>query len=274
MLKKDNVLICGKGFLGQRLQEAFGCMLSDRRIHSYLDAQEVVSKHKPKILINCIGSTGQANVDDCENDKDKTLSSNAFVPLILAEACIRKGIKFVHVSSGCIYHYDYEKSALITEDDEPDFFDLFYSRTKIYAERALKTLARQYDILIPRVRIPLDDRPHPKNVLNKLIKYGKVIDLPNSVTYIPDFIQALSYLLNAEARGIYNVVNKGPMRYPDLMNIYKKYVPSFNYTVIDYEQLNLVRTNLILSTEKLEKTGFKVRKIEEVYEECVKNYIK
>lgn len=271
---EDNMLIMGNGYIGKRLQEAYGCRLSEKRIKCYQDAESEIIKYAPKVLINAIGSTGRNNVDDCEADKEKTLFSNSFVPMILAEIAIRRKIKFIHISSGCIYHFDYDKSVLITEEDEPDFFDLFYSRTKIYAERALKTLARQHDILIPRVRIPLDDRPHPKNVLNKLIKYGKVIDLPNSVTYIPDFIEALKYLIRIGARGIYNVVNKGGMKYPDLMDVYKKYVPGYEYEVIDYETLNLVRTNLILSTEKLEKIGFKVRDINEVYEECVKNFVK
>ncbi len=270
----DNILIMGSGYIGKRLQEAYDCNLCDKRINNYRDAEVEIEKYAPKVLINAIGSTGRNNVDDCEADKEKTLFANSFIPVILAEIAIRKKIKFVHISSGCIYHFDYDKSALITEEDEPDFFDLFYSRTKIYAERALKTLSRQQDILIPRIRIPLDNRPHPKNVLNKLIKYGKVIDLKNSVTYIPDFIEALRYLIKIDARGIYNVVNKGGMRYPDLMNVYKKYAADYNYEVIDYDSLNLVRTNLILSTEKLEKAGFNVRNIEEVYEECVKNFVK
>jgi len=93
------------------------------------------------------GIRGNGSVDDCELDKDATLSSNCFVPLILAEAALRNNIKLVHISSGCIYHYDYSKRKPITEDEPPDFFDLFYSRTKIYAERALEILSKSYNIL-------------------------------------------------------------------------------------------------------------------------------
>ena len=57
------------------------------------------------------------------------------------------------------------------------------------------------------------------------------------------------------------------------MDVYKRYNPKFNYEVIDYKKLNLVRTNLILSTRKLEKDGFKVRNIHEVLEECVREYV-
>jgi 3,5-epimerase/4-reductase len=150
---------------------------------------------------------------------------------------------------------------------------LIFSRSKIYAEKALLALEKKANILIIRIRVPLDDRPYPKNILNKLVAYRKLIDIPNSVTYIPDFLKALEHLIKIDARGIFNVVNKGALRYPELMGVYKKYVPDFNYEIIDLSKLKIVRTNLVLSPERLEKSGFKVRPIAEVLDECVKNYL-
>jgi 3,5-epimerase/4-reductase len=271
---KYKILVLGKGFQGESIASMFGCDISDKRIYSIADAQAEIEKYKPTIIINCIGHTGKRNVDDCEIDKDKTLLANTFVPIILAEACLRNNIKLVHISSGCIYHFDYEKQKPITEEDVPDFFGLYYSRTKIYAERALEVMAKEYNILILRIRIPLDSKPHPKNVLTKLITYGKVIDIPNSVTYVPDFLLALKHLIKIDAYGIFNVLNKFGLRYPDLMDIYKKYVPGFEYTKVDHRKLGLLRTNLVMSVRKLEKTGFAVRPIKDVLEECVKEYIK
>ncbi|UCD15929.1 MAG: sugar nucleotide-binding protein [Candidatus Omnitrophota bacterium] len=270
----SKILILGGGFIGSRLTEAFECDISNRRINSFSDAQDEIKKYRPQIIINCIGYTGQRNVDDCEQDIDNTLSANTFIPVMLAEIALRNNIKFIHISSGCIFHYDYGKNQPISEDKQPDYFDLFYSRSKIYAERALDVLANRFNLLTVRIRVPLDSRPHPKNVLTKLIKYKKIIDMPNSVTYIPDFIKALKHLINIDAKGLYNVVNKGALRYPSLIEVYKKYVPDFECKVIDYSELNMDRTNLVLSTDKLEKSGFKMRDINEVLEECVKDYIK
>ena len=269
----NKLLILGKGFIGERLHTALACESSDKKIHTLKDVEEELSKFKPAVLINCIGYIGR-NVDDCELDKDKTLFVNSFIPLILAEAALRNKIKLVHISSGCIYRFDYSKDKPIDEEKTPDFFELFYSRSKIYAERALAALSAKYNILILRPRIPLDYIPHPKNLLTKLINYKKTIDLPNSVTYIPDFIDAIKHLLKIDATGIYNVVNAGGLRYPKLMGIYKKYNPDFKYEAVDFRKLNLVRTNLVLSTKKLEKSGFKIRNINEVLEECVQKYIK
>jgi 3,5-epimerase/4-reductase len=269
-----NILILGKGFIGERLQSELGCRIDSSIINYFADAEGLIKKYNPKTIINCIGITGKNNVDDCELDKDQTLLANSFIPVILAEAALRNNIKLVHISSGCIFNFNYKKDKPIEESSQNYFFKLFYSRSKIYAEKALEALARDYNILITRIRIPLLNAKHPKNVLDKLIKYKKVIDIPNSVTYIPDFIKAIKHLIKIDARGIFNIVNKGALRYPLLMKIYQKYVPEFKYTVIGLSKLGLVRTNLLLSTKKLEKSGFKVRNINSVLEECVKEYLK
>ena len=269
---KNKILILGKGFIGSRIQEELGGHISGRMIYSYSDAREQIKKYSPKVVINCIGITGKNNVDDCEQVVNESLLANSFVPLMIAEACIREKIKLVHISSGCIFNYDYRLDRPLTEELIPDYFDLFYSRTKIYSDLALSVLSRKYPVLVARIRVPLDSRPSPKNLLNKLIKYKNIIDVPNSVTYIPDFLRALKHLIRIDAQGVYNIVNKSGLRYFELMDVYRRHVPGFNYNIITLKKLGLSRTNLILSTKKLEKTGFKVRDIHEVLEECVKKY--
>lgn len=270
---KENILVFGKGFIGNRLTQALKCSQATTRISVFKDVERQVERHNPKVIINCIGHIGAHNVDDCEKDKDLALYANSYVPLLLAEVALRRNIKLVHISSGCIYHYEYAKDKPIKEGEVPDFFNLYYSRSKIYAERALEALSQAYNILILRIRIPLDDRPHPRNILTKLITFKKVIDLPNSVTYIPDFVDALRHLLKVNARGLYNVVNRGALRYPELLEVYKKYVPAFTFQVAEFKKLRMHRTNLILSSKKLEISGFHTRHIHEVLEECVKNYL-
>ncbi len=268
----DKILILGPGYIGSRLKQELGAEVSDRIFSSFSEADDEVKKFNPKVIINCIGYTGR-NVDECELNKDATLEANTFIPIILGEVALRNNIKLVHISSGCIYNYDYDLDKPIEENKAPDFLGLYYSRTKIYSELALGALLPIYPFLIVRIRIPLDNRPNPKNLINKLIAYKKAIDIPNSVTYIPDFVQALKHLLKVDAKGIYNIVNKGGLRYPELLDVYKKYSPGFEYEILDYKKLNLVRTNLLLSTKKLELTGFKIRDIHDVLEECVRGYL-
>ncbi len=270
-MNKD-ILIFGKGFIGERLQRVLGCRITDSWIKSYSDAEKVIKKYKPKVIINCIGITGKRNVDDCELDIDGVLLANSFVPVILAEAALRHNIKLVHISSGCIFNFDYEKDKPIKEESENYFFKLFYSRSKIYSERSIEKLSRDYNILVLRLRIPLIDEKHPKNLLDKLLRYNKVIDVPNSVTYIPDFLKAVKHLLKIDARGLYNVVNRGGLRYPRLMKVYQKYFPEYKFRVVSVKSLKLIRTDLVLSTAKLRKAGFKVRHINSVLDECVRSW--
>jgi dTDP-4-dehydrorhamnose reductase len=271
---KNKILILGNGYIANRLRKQWGCPLYDKKILCYQDALLAYQEHKPRVLVNCIGHTGKNNVDDCELVPDKCLFANTMVPIWLGEIAYRNPVKLVHISSGCIYHYDYKNQRPITEEDVPDYYNLFYSRTKIYAEEVLNALSQRSNILIARIRIPLDIYPNPRNILTKLIKYITVIDIPNSVTYIPDFIKALEHLIKIDAKGTFNVTNKGALRYPALMDVYKKFKPGYDYKIIPLKNLHLDRTNLVLSVRKLERTGFKVRPIKDVLKECVENYVK
>ena len=271
----NDILILGGGYIGQRLKDELDCPLSTARINTFDDVSAVLKKYNPKTIINCIGHTGVGNVDGCEKALDKTLQANTYVPLLLAEGAIRHNVKLIHISSGCIYHFDYEKSKPIEESMPPDYYELYYSRTKIYIESVLQKLADSYDILVARIRVPLDNRPHPKNILTKLLSFNKVIDVPNSVTYIPDFVKALHHLIRKNAKGIYNIVLKDAINYKDLLDRYNAGAAKKHpYELIKLEKLDLKRTNLILSTKKLEASGFKVRTPKEILDECVQEYRK
>jgi len=265
------ILIFGTGYIGNKLQKYLNCDISDKRIFQTQDVIDEIEKYKPDVIINCIGYTGESNIDDCDKDVrriNKTIVLNTFIPILFLEASYRTGVKLVHISSGCIYNYDYAKDIPIRESKKPNYFKLYYSRSKIYAERVLEK-----DALILRIRIPLDNEPSPKNILDKLIRYKKVIDVPNSVTYIPDFVKAVKYLIEEEYSGVFNVLNKGGLKYQTLLEEYRKYIPTFKYELIGLESLKLNRTNMIMDTTKLESTGFQVREIEEVIPECIKEYL-
>ena len=268
----SDILIFGKGWIGSRLSDFLKCDSTDVRISTFGDVQNEIDKFKPKVIINAIGHYGK-NVDDCELDKDKTLFAHSYVPLLLAEAAIRNGIKLVHISSGCIFNYDYKADNPRTEEEYPDFFDLYYSRTKIYAEWALLGLREAANILIVRPRMPLDFIPHPRNLLSKLLSYPTVIDIPNSASYVPDLLEMIKHLIKIDAEGVYNTVNYGGIRFREILEEYRKYNPQHSYAIVGMEELKIVRTNLILSTDKLEETGFEVRDIHDVIPECVQKYV-
>lgn len=270
---RKNLLVFGRGFIGNRLAKAFQCEQNQFTIIDYDGIETALDQFpKAKTIINAIGFTGTTNVDGCEENIEKTLVSNSFLPIYLAEACVRRGLRLIHISSGCIYHYDYIKDVPLNEDFWPDYFELFYSRSKIYSEQAIFPLCRQYPVLILRIRIPLDCTPHPKNILTKLIKFGKVIDTPNSVTYIPTLICAIKNLLPQNVSGIFNVVNTGGLHYPDILDEYKRYHPEYNYEIVDMESLGLKRTNCLLSNDKISHY-YRPENVQDIIPSCVKKYV-
>ncbi|MDD5097561.1 MAG: sugar nucleotide-binding protein, partial [Candidatus Omnitrophica bacterium] len=92
------ILILGNGFIGKSLQKELDCRIDGSKINCFSDADKLIKKCNPKVIINCIGITGSKNVDDCELEKDATLLANSFVSLMLAEVALRKYIKLVHIS--------------------------------------------------------------------------------------------------------------------------------------------------------------------------------
>ena len=266
------ILVFGKGWIGSRLAQHLDCQSTGRRIATYEDVQEEIDKFKPKVIINCIGSFGR-NVDDCEINKTKTIVATTFVPILMAEAALRNKLKLVHLSSGCIFHYDYDNQRPLKETEQPDFFDLYYSRCKEYAETSLLALGDAANILIVRPRMPLDYIPHKRNLLDKLVNFKNVIDLENSVTYVPEFLEAVKHLIKIDATGVYNCVNYGGLRFKELIEIYREFYPNHQYSIADKGDLKIVRTNLLLSTDKLEESGFEVKDIHDILRECVTRWV-
>ena len=105
------------------------------------------------VLINCAGYVGKPNVDACELHKEECIQGNVLLPEMLSRFCHEFMIKFVHISSGCIYSGD---EIEFTEEDPPNFcFNTeiegsFYSGTKALAEKLINK-----DSYLCRLRIPL-----------------------------------------------------------------------------------------------------------------------
>lgn len=274
------ILILGNGFLGNRLYNYFrynreDVILSDERIGpviTYKEIKNLINKYNPESILTCIGKTGRPNVDWCESNKESTFFSNVTIPTFIAEVCNDMNIRMLHLGSGCIYEGDNEGKGY-SEDDEPNFRGSFYSRTKIYSEQILSGYK---DIIQLRIRMPIDNRPGDRNLINKLLKYNKVINEQNSITYIPDFLKIVTELMDRKEIGIYNIVNEGSIGHKEILGLYKEIVdPEFKMPeFIEIEELDTIakRSNCILSTKKLEDIGIKVRDVREAIRECMYIY--
>jgi dTDP-4-dehydrorhamnose reductase len=94
---------------------------------NFLKIVEVLDSIKPQVVINCIGIVKQSSVAD---NALLNISINALLPHLIAQACVERSIRFIHISTDCVFagtKGDY------SEDDVADTVDL-YGRTKLLGE--------------------------------------------------------------------------------------------------------------------------------------------
>lgn len=283
-LRKDiftrmKILIFGKGYVGSRCAEEWGeqAVITDKKIYSKEDALEVLDEVKPDVVLNAAGVRGKPNVDWCETHQHETVEGNIKLPINIAQACSKRGIYLLHVGSGCIFYGESPDPKGWKEDDFANPI-AYYSKCKYAADLALGNLP---NVGVARIRVPLDDRPYPGNIIDKLSAYPKIIDVANSLTVVPDMIETFYQILKKRAEGIFHVINPGALKYKDLMKLYKEMVDS-NHTNEWITEEELVADGLVskkrstnkMQSTRLEKYDINMRPIEEAVRQAMENYAK
>lgn len=258
------------GFLGSRcakyLKNKGHTVLTKRlEITDFPLLNKNFKETKPDAVINFAGARTYPNIDWCEDNKEMTVRINVLGAVNAMLAALEAGAYPIQISSGCVYSGGPDTPFI--EEDEPNFFNSFYSRARIAMQLALKELP----VLQARIRMPVSMEPHPNNLINKLVSYQKVISLPNSVTLIEDLFPALEKLAEIQPIGILNLINDGYIEHSQILEAYKKFIePNHNYTLITLEELEgkdgLVkakRSNCVLSNEKAKSLGLKMPALDE-----------
>ncbi|OGY82651.1 MAG: hypothetical protein A3F54_00270 [Candidatus Kerfeldbacteria bacterium RIFCSPHIGHO2_12_FULL_48_17] len=267
-------LILGNGYVANLFKDSIGseAEISTVRIENYDALKAEIQSKKPDVVINTAGKTGRPNVDWCEDHKLETIVSNVYGPLTILRVCEELGQYWAHVGSGCVYESKTTKD-VYNEKDQPNFFDSFYSRTKAWSEGMLK----EFNVLQLRLRMPLDDMPGPRNFVTKITKYEKVINIPNSISIMEDFVKAAQELIAKKATGIFNVTNPGSITHAEILDIYKEIVDqNFKYTIFSLEEMEKItkarRSNCILSNQKMEDFGVHMRPVKEAVRDMLVKY--
>lgn len=283
------ILTLGKGFVSDHLPYE---KILDKIYVDYKDLDHLLSKQSPDVIVNCIGRTGRPNVDWCENNREDTLMSNVILPAMIADWCGVHGVHLIQLSSGCIYFGDSPHKEWTNVDDgnfslggfevdtgwqETDFANpkSYYSKTK-YACDLL--LAEMPHVTTLRLRMPVSTKNDPRNFINKIRGYDKVINIPNSMTMMDDLVRCIDWAAKESKMGIYHVANPDPMTAAQVMREYQKYRPEHKFEIINEKQLDAMtvakRSNCILNTEKLNSAGFFMTPSKEALETCMAAYIK
>jgi dTDP-4-dehydrorhamnose reductase len=271
-----NVLVFGRGFLGQRLaRDLPRAVLHPADIADEAAVRAAIAEHRPDAVINAAGKTGRPNVDWCETHPQESFRSNVEGALVLARVCAAAGAYLLHLGSGCIFYGPSPSPGGWREDDFANPSS-FYSRTKYAADLVLSKLP---NVGIARLRMPIDSVPNTRNLITKLAGYTQVIDVENSVTIVDDLIPVVSALCTKRAAGVFHVTNPGTMRHRDLLALYKELVaPAHEVNFISNEELvtkglaKLGRSNCILADRNLAALGIAMRPIEVALRDTMQRY--
>jgi dTDP-4-dehydrorhamnose reductase len=272
------ILILGKGFIAQRCKDAWGdkAVMPGTKIYSKEDMLKLLDEQKPDVVFNAAGITGRPNVDWCEDHQAETVEGNTLMPIAVALACQERGVYLLHLGSGCIYYGDAPHPDKKWRENDFGNPSATYSRAKWAADLALSVLP---NVGIARIRMPIDCIPSERNLIDKLAKYPKIIDVENSVTIIEDMIKVVYQLMEKKASGIFHVTNPGTLKHREIMDLYKKLVdPNHTNEWIDNEELvarglaTKGRSNNFLASENLEKLGIIMRDVHEAIKETMEKY--
>ena len=285
------LLLGGGGYVGQSLIRALqnGNLPFRAPSHQELDASSLnevracVQALKPTFVINATGFTGRPNIDGTEREKLRCLQANTTVPGVLAEALRGTGIRWGHVSSGCIYEGSHEDGRLFTENDPPNFAFShpragWYARTKAMAEILLKDIP---DCLIWRLRIPFDEFDHERNYLSKLMRYDRLLQVTGSISQLQEFATACITSLQKDLPGgIYNVTNPGAISTSDVAEAIRSHGltdKTFQFFSGEDEFMNSLpgrvhRASCLLSSEKIISHGIPLREVHEALDWTLRHW--
>eukprot|EP01025_Chloroclados_australasicus_P060786 TRINITY_DN7856_c1_g1_i8.p2 TRINITY_DN7856_c1_g1~~TRINITY_DN7856_c1_g1_i8.p2 ORF type:complete len:205 (-),score=16.87 TRINITY_DN7856_c1_g1_i8:183-797(-) len=127
------------------------------------------------------------------------------------------------------------------------------------------------------LRMPIvEDLTYHRNFITKIIKYHKVIDIPNSMTVLPELIPYSIEMSKRKLTGIMNYTNPGAISHNEILQLYKEYIdPDFTWSNFTIEEQAAVivapRSNNLLDTERFksefpELLGIKESLIKYVFE--------
>lgn len=250
------------GWIGQKLvvllkEQNHRVFCAESRLENREAIIREIEAIKPQYIINAAGVTGMPNVDWCESNQQQTLRSNILGALNLADIGYMYGIHVTNFGTGCIYEYD-EKHQPRTnngfkETDKPNFKGSFYSRTKVMLDKLLQSYP---NVLNLRLRMPISTDFHPRNIIVKLSKYKKVINIPNSMTVLDDLLPVAIELALRGKTGNYNFTNPGSISHNEILSLYRKYInPQFTWENFSVEEQNQIlkaaRSNNELDVSKL-----------------------
>jgi dTDP-4-dehydrorhamnose reductase len=232
---------------------------AEAAVHAALD------RLRPDIILHL---AAKADTDGCEEDFEGARRVNVDGTLNVVRAGLEAGAFVVHFSSACLYPDNTRPHS----ESDPLAALCRYTETKLLAEQALKPHHNR--ILIIRMRQPFSNHRHPRNLLEKLVRYTEFIDEPNSMSHLEECIPISWDVAVRGLTGPLNLTNPGwttPYRIAELIR--KHVMPEKSFAKITYDELlakvDAVRVNSLVDCSRLAGLGYRLRPVEEAVVDCL-----
>jgi len=104
--------------------------------------------------------------------------------------------------------------------------------------------------------MPISDDLASRNFITKIVKYDRVVNVPNSMTVLTELLPASLIMAEKKLTGIYNFCNPGAISHNEILDLYKKYIdPTYTYRNFTLDEqakiLKAGRSNNTLDHTKL-----------------------
>jgi dTDP-4-dehydrorhamnose reductase len=170
----------------------------------------ILKESKPEAVINC---AALADLDACEANPDLARQVNTELPARLADACARRKIRLLHISTDAVF--DGHEVGYYTESDRPNPSGV-YSTTKYEGEKAV--LQVNATAIVVRVNFygwSLSGKRSLAEFFVNNLRNEKTVNGFTDVTFCPMLVNHLSEILvtmvERGLHGLYNVVGPQAM---------------------------------------------------------------
>ena len=131
--------------------------------------------------------------------------------------------------------------------------------------------------MILRVRMPISDDLSHRNFITKIVKYERVVNIPNSMTVLTEMLPASLAMATKGLTGVYNFCNPGVISHNECLDLYTKYIdPTYTYKNFTLEEQSKIlkagRSNNELDSTKLMRDmpeGIVIHDIKTAVELCM-----
>lgn len=216
MKKPTSYLILGHGgILGDAMATRLDGLVDGHRIfffdHNNVDITDsaqispLIEYIRPSVVINCAALNDR---DICEDAKVGAFNVNGRGPQFLAEQCKKYGAKLVHFSSADVYSGGHDS---MDEESETKPINVL-GQSKLSGEAAIKETDCEYLIIRPGMVFHSNGDNVLIRWLEKADQGEEIVVLRDrfvSPTYVLDLMDATVNLILCDAKGVFNVCNKG-----------------------------------------------------------------